>query len=34
MMRTVKRLAFVIDYIESEYTLKIHSGASKYAKEH
>ena len=34
MMRTVKRLAFVIDYIESEYALKIHSGASKYAKEH
>ncbi len=34
MMRTVKRLAFVIDYIESEYALKIYSGASKYAREH
>lgn len=34
MMRTVKRIALVIDYIESEYALKIHSGASKYAGEH
>ncbi|MBO4320331.1 MAG: GGDEF domain-containing protein [Treponema sp.] len=34
MMRTVKRLALVIDYIESEYALKIHAGASKYAKDH
>ncbi|MBQ2601668.1 MAG: GGDEF domain-containing protein [Treponema sp.] len=33
-MRDTKRIAFITDYMESEYSQKLCAGASKFAKEH
>lgn len=33
-MRNARRIAFVVDYIENEYSLKVYAGVSQYAKEH
>ena len=33
-MRTITRIAFVTDYMESEYSQKLYAGASEYAKGH